>query len=141
MKKPIAWIIPLIVLLACSPRSFEYVEESYPDGTPKVVRYYKDAERTTLVAEKQLYRDGNVYIEGTFKDGERHGTWKAWYTGGQLWSVGEYRNGMENGQKTVYYENGQKYYEGQVKDDVRVGKWTFWSEEGELLKTVDYDQS
>jgi antitoxin component YwqK of YwqJK toxin-antitoxin module len=139
MKKPLYWFIPLLLILACSPKGHEFVEETYPDGSPKVVKFYKDEERTVLVSEKQLYRDGTVYIEGTYKNGKREGTWKAWHTNGQLWSVGEYKNGKENGLKTVYHENGQKYYEGPVENDERVGTWSFWNEDGELLKRIDYD--
>ncbi len=139
MKKFLPWIIPLLFVLACSPKSYEFVEESYPDGSPKIVKFYRDKEKTVLVREKQLYRDGTLYIEGAYKNGEREGTWKAWHANGQLWSTGEYRNGRENGLKTVYYENGQKYYEGHLKDDERTGTWSFWDQDGELLKTIDYD--
>ena len=139
MRKQLLWIIPLLFILACSPRGYEFVEESYPDGSPKVVKIYKDEEKTKLVSEKQLYRDGTTYREGTYRDGKREGTWKAWHANGQLWSVGEYQDGRENGLKTVYYENGRKYYEGRVKEDERVGTWSFWDQEGKLLKTIDYD--
>ena len=139
MRKSLHWIVLFLFVLACSPRSYEFVEESYPDGSPKVVKFYKDEERTRLISEKQLYRDGTTYIEGTYRDGEREGVWKAWHANGQLWSVGEYQGGKENGLKTVYYENGQKYYEGRVEDDERVGVWSFWDQEGKLLKSIDYD--
>lgn len=90
--------------------------------------------------EVQYYDNGQAYIEGTYKDGERDGTWTAWRKDGTIWSIGEYRDGKENGKKMVYHENGKPYYEGTVKDDERVGTWSFWDEEGKLVKEVNYDK-
>lgn len=140
MKNPLRWLIPVILIVSCSTTTYEFVVESYPDGSPKTVRHYKDEDQKVLLREVQYYNDGGIYIEGTFKDGERSGTWKAWHRNGNLWSQGEYKNGKENGLKTVYYENGGKYYEGELRDDNRAGKWTFWNEEGQKIKSIDYDQ-
>ena len=140
MKNLTYLLILVLIATSCSHAGYEFVEESYPDGTPKRVRYYKSEEKDVLLRETQHYDDGQVYIEGTFKDGEREGKWRAWHRNGNLWSEGEYQGGKENGRKTVYYENGQKYYEGVVKMDERVGEWTFWDEDGALIKTINYDQ-
>lgn len=138
MKNSIRHLLPLLFLFACSSPMVEVVEESYDDGSAKLVRYYKDETREVLLKETQYYENGNVYIEGTYKDGEREGTWTAWYKDGTIWSRGEYKAGKENGKKTVYHENGQVYYEGEVRDDERAGTWTFWNKDGELLKKVEY---
>jgi antitoxin component YwqK of YwqJK toxin-antitoxin module len=141
MKKSLHWLLSAVLVFSCSTRTHEFVEESYPDGTPKVVRHYKHENKEGLLKEIQYYNDSSVYIEGSYKDGERDGVWTAWFRNGKVWSTGEYRNGKESGKKTVYYENGQKYYEGMVEDEKRIGKWTFWDEEGNMLKTIDYDKS
>lgn len=140
MKNPIRWFIPVMFMIACTPEAFEVVEESYPEGTPKVVRYYNNESMEVLLKETQYYDDGSKYIEGTFKNGERNGTWQAWYRDGKLWSQGEYKDGLENGTKTVYHDNGQKYYEGRIQDEKRTGTWTFWDKEGNVVKKINYDQ-
>ena len=139
MKNPIRWLIPVLFILSCSHESYQVTEESYEDGTQKLVRYYEDETKAVLEKETQYYEDGSKYIEGSYKNGERHGTWNAWYRDGKLWSTGEYKDGMEHGIKTVYHENGQKYYEGELTEDKRTGIWTFWNKEGKELKKVDYN--
>ena len=122
MKNTFYPLILLLFVLGCSSTGYEVVVESYEDGNPKLVRYYRDENRQDLLREIQYYEDGKVYIEGQYKDNEREGKWTAWYRNGNIWSTGEYQKGMENGLKTVYHENGNKYYEGHVVDDERVGE-------------------
>jgi antitoxin component YwqK of YwqJK toxin-antitoxin module len=93
-----------------------------------------------VLKETQYYQDGAKYIEGDYKNGERHGKWTAWHSNGNVWSIGHYKKGVEVGLKTVYHENGEKYYEGKVDGERRIGKWTFWDNEGKEIKTINYDQ-
>lgn len=140
MKNPVRWLIPVLFLISCSPEATKVVEESYPEGQPKVVRYYTNENKEVLLKETQYYEDGSKYIEGPYKDGKRNGLWSAWYRDGQLWSTGEYKDGIETGTKTVYHENGQKYYQGEVTGEKRIGIWTFWDKEGNVVKKIDYSK-
>jgi len=140
MKNPTRWFFLVLVILSCSSNTFEFVEESYSDGTPKLVRFYKNDSKEVLLKETQFYHGGAKYLEGHYKNGERNGTWTAWYQNGNVWSTGKYKKGIENGKKTVYHENGQQYYEGEVKDEKRVGVWTFWDKEGSFIKEIDYNK-
>jgi len=79
-------------------------------------------------------------MEGSFKNKERIGKWSYWYPNGNLWSEGHYKDGVENGIKTVFHENGEKYYEGKLKEGKRIGIWKFWDQDKNLLKEVNYDK-
>lgn len=140
MKNIVSLAMLVILLAACNSTHYKVIEQTYPDGSPKVVKYYKSESMEVLLKETQLYNDSSNYIEGTYKDGMRDGIWTAWYPNGNVWSTGNYKEGKEHGKKIVYYENGQKYYEGVKENDQRLGVWTFWDEDGKELNTIDYDQ-
>jgi antitoxin component YwqK of YwqJK toxin-antitoxin module len=140
MKKILALLISIFIVVSCTTKPFEVVEETYPSGKPKTVKYYNNESKETLLSEINYYEEGAKKMEGSYLNGERSGKWSYWYSDGKLWSQGFYKNGKENGLKTVWHSNGKKYYEGTSIDDKRTGIWKFWDENGELLKEVDYDK-
>ena len=140
MKKFLLLNITFILLFACSTKPVEVVEDIFPDGTPKTVKYYKGESKEVLVKEILYYEDGQKKLEGAYKDGERTGQWAYWYANGNLWSQGVYKDGLENGLKTVWHENGQKYYEGNLIDGTRIGVWKFWEKDGSLIKEINYNE-
>ncbi len=140
MRKTVALLWFIYLLSSCGTRPYEYVELTYPDGTPQVVKYYKTEEKKVLLKKVEYYENGMKRIEGSYKNGQRDGEWNAWYDNGNPWSKGFYNEGVENGIKTVWHKNGQKYYEGPIINDQRAGIWKFWNEEGDLVKEVNYDK-
>ena len=126
-------------LWSCTSDPYEYVELTHPNGTPQVVKYYKTEDKKVLLRKIEYHENGQKRIEGTFKNGVRDGEWNAWFADGKLWSRGHFKDGKENGLKTVWHPNGQKYYEGEVKNNERTGIWKFWDLDGNLQKEVDYD--
>lgn len=132
--------ILLIGLFACTTKPVEVIESTYPDGNSQVVRYYKDDSKEVMVKEVLYYEDGTKKMEGAYHKGDRTGQWSYWYPDGKLWSQGVYKDGVENGLKTVWHDNDQKYYEGELKEGKRLGVWKFWNKEGKLVKEVDYDK-
>jgi len=140
MKKFLSIFIAIIILFGCSGKAYEVVEETYDDGTPKTVKYYKDETKEKLLMEVLYYEDGTKKLEGSYKDNERSGEWSYWYPNGNLWSQGSYKKGIDHGLKTVWHENGQKYYEGELKDGKRIGIWSFWDKDGKITKEINYDK-
>lgn len=133
------FIITTIWLFSCTTEPYQYIEESYENGSPKKVSYYQSESRQVLLSEINYYESGLKKMEGSYKNGERTGTWTYWYHDGKKWSEGEYHNGKENGLKTVWHINGQKYYEGKLENGFRIGSWSFWNKKGQLLRTINYD--
>lgn len=140
MKNTSTFILLLSILISCGTKEepFKVVEETFKDGSPHLIKYYKSKEKKVLVRETIYYESGRKKMEGNYKNGEKTALWKAWFPNGNLWSQATYVDGIENGEKTVYYENGNKYYQGILKDNKRTGEWSFWDPEGKLIKTVTY---
>jgi len=134
-------VTPLLLLCSCGGQTVEEIEETFPDGSPKLVRFYKvDEQVRELVREQQYYPNHNLFYDGEFRDGKKHGHWTVWYKDGTVWSEGTYKNGLDEGYRTAYHENGEKKFEGQYKGGEMTGKWKFWDTNGKLLKEVDYDE-
>lgn len=132
-------VLFLFLLVSCTHETVEDIAETYPDGSPKIVRYYlDDGKSRTLTREITYYRNHQKYMEGEFKNNQRHGKWTSWYKNGNIWSEGYFTDGKDDGSRVVYHENGKKFYEGKYKDGKKTGKWKFWDEEGRLTKETDY---
>lgn len=128
-------------LVACTTKIVEEVIESYPDGSPKVVRFYKDdGSSRVLFKETLFYSNHQKYMEGEYKNGKRNGKWTSWFENGSKWSEGNYKEGIDNGKHTVYFDNGKKYFEGNYKDGKKTGVWTFWDKDGKLINKEDYSK-
>lgn len=128
----------LFVLFSCS-KPVEVVEETYEDGTPRVIRTYEEKnDRKILISEKVMYPNGKLQIEGTYKENKRHGTWAFYYENGNKWSEAVYEDGQYNGKSTTWFENGNLRYEGFYKKGIKSGTWKFYTEAGELEKEVQF---
>lgn len=140
MRNFLAFVSFTILLYSCSDEGKKVVEKSYPDGTPKIEKYYKiSGSDSEVVKEVNYYSNQQVMMEGKYKDKKRDGHWVFYYENGKKWSEGDYENGLDEGTRTTYYENGQKRYEGEYTAGKESGIWNFWDENGKLLKTIDYD--
>ncbi len=50
-------------------------------------------------------RPGNV--QGTFRNGKKHGPWVTYHPDGEIESKGTFKNGKKDGPSARHYENGQ----------------------------------
>lgn len=141
MKKYLLLFLPLLFLVSCGPKLEEVVEDTHPDGSPRLVVYYKMVdgfkERVKVIA---YYENGSVRYQGEFADDKRNGHWVYWYENGNKWSDGYFKNDLRDGFGTTWHENGNKHFEGSYENGIRIGVWKFWNEEGELLKEINYDE-
>jgi len=129
----------LLTLMHCIPEFEEVVAETYADGTPKVIKYFDGKGKAkTMVKKIVFYPNGQVRMEGEFKEGAKHGRWVAYYNNGNKWSEGYYNKGINDGKTATWHENGQKYYEGAFKNGERAGIWKFWNEKGAFEKEINY---
>lgn len=142
MQRNFLLFILSILVFSCSQKKpFEFIAESYPDGTSKLAQYYKSEAKEILVKEIHYYEDGQKKMEGSYNDGNRDGQWSYWYPDGKLWSQAVYTDGIDNGLKTVWHETGEKYYEGETSNGKRVGIWKFWDTDGTFIKEIDYNKT
>ena len=127
-----------LLLTSCSAQLNEKVEVKFPNGQPKIVRYFDKSDK--CVKETEYYESGQVKMEGGMKDGEMEGEWKAYFPDGRVQSIGTFVNGLRTGRATVWQENGNLLQEGFYKEGQHCGKWKFYDEQGNLLKEVDYGE-
>lgn len=127
-------------LTACEPELERVVYQSYSETQPKLVQYFQEDEGGKYkVKEEKFYEDGTKeYIGGFDEKGNRNGEWRYYYPNGNLWSLGEYRNGLKHGKKEVYWPDGTKRYNGQFQNDKKSGKWTFYNTDGSVLQEMDF---
>ena len=108
-----------------------------------------------------LHKNGELFIEGRYKNGEKDGEWKTYYDNGQLDIIGRYndgkmtgkfefyykdgvlsretnyKNGKEDGLNIQWYHHGEREYE-QIWENGELQSEKRWDEEGkEIIKTED----
>lgn len=134
-------IVLLAILFAgCSPKIEEVIEETYADGSPKLVTLYElDGDSKIMLMEISYYSNGNKRYEGAYKNGKQDGKWIYFFKNGNKWSEGFFDNGLRDGFGTTWHKNGNKYFEGNYLKGHRTGVWKFWDENGGFVKEINYD--
>ena len=140
MKSKILFLfLCAFIFSSCTTKIVEENIESYPDGSPKITRYYKDDGNTRVLFKETLYYSNHQkYMEGEYSNGKRNGKWTSWYQNGHEMSIHYFVNGIDDGKITVFYENGNKRYEGKYSNGKKMGVWKFWDEQGKLQNKEDY---
>jgi antitoxin component YwqK of YwqJK toxin-antitoxin module len=70
----------------------------------------------------------------------RHGTWRSWYTNGQLQCEGNFASDRESGRFTWWHANGTLAAEGCVVDGRPEGSWTWWFANGQKAAEAQFTQ-
>lgn len=132
-----------IGLASCEKAPERVVDQSWTETQPKLVKYFQaEGDNRVKIKEEKFYEDGTREYVGTFDEtGKRHGEWRYFFPNGNLWSLGEYKNGLKHGKKEVYWPDGTKRYVGQFKDDEKSGKWTFFDTDGSILQEMDFSEA
>ena len=138
MKRLFLFLITVLMLSSCTAQLTEKVEAKFPNGQPRIVRYYDKSDK--CVKETEDYESGQVKMEGGMKDGKMDGEWTSYFPDGRVQSHGFFENGERTGAAQVFRENGNKYQEGFYKNGKHCGKWKFYDEQGDLVKEVDYGE-
>jgi len=159
--KSILILLSLFLISNCGEKVREEIIERYGDGKKKTFVIYKGegsdeviVERITyrengdtLIWEKPLdkfkmerkyYENGQIWMEGNFKDGKKDGKWYEYNENGQIRKIVNYKDGKKDGKWTWYYENGQIEEEGNFKDGEEEGKWTWYYENGQIWMEGNY---
>lgn len=133
-------IVSSIFITGCEPKPERVVESEWTPEQPKLVTYLiEDGDTKYKEKEEKFYDDGSMeYVGGYDSDGNRHGEWKYYYQNGNLWSLGNYLNGIKTGKKEVYWPTGQLRYEGFFADDQKSGHWVFYDMDGSIINEADY---
>lgn len=60
------------------------------------------------------------------------GEWKLYHVNGQLYQIGEYKEGKPIGEWKIYFDNGQLYQIGKYESGELTGEWKLYHENGQL---------
>ena len=111
------------------------VEQSPDDfWAMKLAQYTADGNDVRNGTYKTWYSNGQLEQEGFYTNDNRTGTFTVWHENGQMASTGEYRDGQPDGTWVYWYDNGQKSAVGRYVNGALVGDWRWWDEQGKLTK-------
>ncbi|MHC1707797.1 MAG: toxin-antitoxin system YwqK family antitoxin [Bacteroidales bacterium] len=117
----ILFTLSSVAFNSCNDKTKKVIEEKYPDGSPKTVKYYLENNgRQELVKEVDFYPNKNKRLEGEYKNDQRNGKWTYYYEDGKIWSEGSFVDDLNDGERTTYYENGQIRYQGSYRMGNRI---------------------
>jgi len=88
---------------------------------------------------KSWYSNGQLQSEGYFQYDRAAGTFTWWHAHGQEAVRGSFADGQPDGVWTWRHANGQKAAEGHYCRGERVGVWKQWLDDGRLVQRQDRD--
>lgn len=134
--------VPEVLVTDTLANVYEYtVTDTFDSGEVRRIRFFDKADSTKIKYEKRYYKNGNICMEGPLdSNGLRDGRWTAWYECGKLWSIGDYKHGLRNGDNKVYYVNGEVQYNKSYVNDTAEGIWTFHLEDGTEAMKIVYEK-
>ena len=116
-------------------------EEFRPDGglmREWHVRIMPDGTEVKHGRWSAYHKDGGIYLDGYYDNGERDGKWPSWYPSGELRGTGQFESGKKAGTWSHYHENGQKKAEYRFVDGLKEGTFTVWDKDGNVTEQGEY---
>jgi uncharacterized protein len=107
------FFLSVIALLASCSREIKEVTETYPDGKPKLVTWYKDVEGVKVKKRQAgYYQSGEERFKGGFENGKPAGEWEFWFENGKTFAEAKYDQKIDKQSWKFWNENG-----GRILDD------------------------
>jgi len=127
---------------------FVRIEYLYSDGNlnGETVVYYHNGnvkQRVMFVNRKKngldlmFDKEGNLISKISFKEGINDGEFTVWYPNQQMLIKGNYQKGKEEGEWTLWNEEGEKKEQGKFKEGKKIGIWAEWNN-GKMRK-IEYE--
>ena len=115
MKKFLYILIAVIFLSACTSEVKEVVSK-YPDGSPKVVVYFKKSgDKKIKLREIGYYQDQKEMYKGSYKNEQRTGVWIYLYQNGKTFAQAEYTTNTESKNWEIKDPNGNLFFDKDYK--------------------------
>ena len=89
---------------------------------------------------KNIIEENEEYIDTICQHIQPHGEYKEYYENGQLELQGYYKNGKFDGEWKSWYENGQIGSQYYYKEGELDGEYTCWCNDGQLRVKVSYEE-
>jgi antitoxin component YwqK of YwqJK toxin-antitoxin module len=110
------------------------VKQNYPDGSPYIERQvtrYSDERIINDGTYREFFRNGQLFVEGRFEEGDRQGEWTYWHDNGQKNRTVTYKDGLPDGGWEIFREDGTLEARRQFKMGQRDGEWIVYNESGD----------
>ncbi|MEM9325228.1 MAG: toxin-antitoxin system YwqK family antitoxin [Bacteroidota bacterium] len=87
---------------------------------------------------KSFYQNGNLKIEGNYRNGVPEGLWRYYFESGRKRTEGYYREAIQQGKWRYYFESGQLKATGPLDNGKKTGYWTNYYENGNEKSSGSY---
>ena len=104
--------MPLLTIISCSPERV-HIDDTQENKEAQML-FYQGKPFTGIAYD--VYSNGQLQFEETYKDGELNGLYQEWYENGQLASQGTFKDNELNGLFQEWDKNGQ-FLEEQFYDN------------------------
>jgi antitoxin component YwqK of YwqJK toxin-antitoxin module len=86
---------------------------------------------------KEFNKRAILIAEGIYVDGKKHGTWKEYYDHtGTIMIEEDYHHGVSHGRYISYHPNGQVFSRGEFREGLRQGAFMVYDEHGNLSRKL-----
>lgn len=112
----------------------QVVEQADDWMNAKPARFTKHGEDVRHGRATYWNANGQVEVQGEYRDGLPVGGFTWWHPNGQKSVKGQYIDGQQHGQWTWWHDNGMKAIEGGFSDGAPIGDWAAWKPDGKLAR-------
>ena len=114
--------------------------ETTPDNfwTVQLAEYGSEGNDLRHGQSKVWYENGQLQVEGVYRQDKRSGPFAYWYANGQISAMGTFTDDQPDNEWVWWHENGQKSAIGNYDNGALVGEWRRWQENGKLAETKTY---
>ncbi len=138
MKSRLFLLLISFFLISCQPKLIKMVDGFYESGTPERINYYSSIEKSQLLKMELFYKNGQLKLQGHFKNNLKHGQWVYYYEDGNLSDESWFLEGLLHGRSKSWYKNRKLRSSGFYQNGERVREWTFFNEEGQLKNRLNF---
>lgn len=100
----------------------------------------RESIKTTLVKNgkwKEFNKHAVLIAEGFYLNNKKHGVWREYYDeNGRIMLEEHYKHGLQHGAYTSFHPNGQVFSKGQFLNGVREGYFKVYDEQGKHTRNL-----
>jgi antitoxin component YwqK of YwqJK toxin-antitoxin module len=86
---------------------------------------------------KEFNKHAVLIAEGFYLDSKKHGAWREYYDeNGSIMLEESYKHGIQHGPYTSFYPNGQVFSKGQFFNGLREGHFKVYDEQGNNVRNL-----
>ena len=114
---------------------------NYPDGKLRWEREVARLSDNHFIADgyyREYHPNGQLFVEGTYKNGRQEGEWTYWYDNGTKNRVVTYKNGYPDGAWEAYRADGTLQAKREFKNGKREGEWAVFDDTGNQPLRIEH---